>query len=266
VRLIGGPRHLDGRLWSDPSSATADRVLVAVHQSRACPLEELRAQCTDRETIRAITSRWQVAAYVRSGRRRRVRADLFRYEATFTLVPFRDHRGRWSLRPGPAALPGVTDLSAVVAPAAGAAGAATLDTDVWTYLEDGVDRAAERFRRIAGLLPDGPLSERTQTTQAAVDASVRDATRLCQVGASIAPDWQPGSAGDAAAAIVARVTALIGTVDEAIVELVRLHLAVEDIDEVAGETLGLLVEAVQELAESHQRGDQDDVRNNRDRH
>jgi hypothetical protein len=259
--LVGGPRPLDGRLWTDATSATADRLLVAVHQSRACALDDLRAHCTDRAAAEAIAARWLVAAYARSGRTRRVRSDLFRYEATFTLVAGRDERGAWSVQPGPPSLAGT---AADVAPAVPTSSPAA-EAGVWSHLEDGVDRAAQRFRRVAGLLPSGPLSDRARAAQAAVDASVSDASRLCQVGASISPDWQPGGAGDASAAIVARVTALVGTIDEATIELVRLHLELGE-PEVPTESLALLAEAVAELGPGHQRGDQDEVRNSRDRH
>jgi hypothetical protein len=254
---VGGPRVLDGRRW--PHDPTAGRLLVALHQSRTCSLDDLRGYCHDRSAAEDIATRWVVAAYVVVGRPRRVRAPLYRYQSTLTLVAGRDPRGGWTVEPGPASLGASTgslparDADPVPEPS------------TWSHLEDGVDRAAQRFQRVAALLPDGPLAERARTTQAAVDTSVADASRLCAVGASIAPDWEPGGAGDEAAALVARVTALVGTIDEATVELVRLHLELGE-PGVPAESLALLAEAVAELGPDHQRGDQDDVRNNRDRH
>jgi hypothetical protein len=234
-------------------------LLIAVHQSRTCPLDDLRAHCTDRGATEAIAARWLVAAYAPSGRARRLRAQLFRHEATFTLVAARDQRGGWTVQPGPPSLQSPTDSPSR------AATATTGVSSIWSDLEDGVDRAAHRFIRVAVLLPDGPLAERARATQTAVDTSVRDAARLCAVGASIAPDWQPGGAGDEAAALVGRVTALVGTIDEATVELVRLHLELGE-PAVPAESLALLAEAVAELGPGHQRGDQLDVRSKRDRH
>ena len=189
-----------------------------------------------------------------------MRAPLFRYESTFTLVAARDPHGGWTVRTG-SAEPRAPDRLA-------------------THGRDGprrrirrsgpISRTASTARHIGSPAsrcccrtdrwPNGPA-----TTQAAVDSSVADAARLCAVGASIAPDWQPGGAGDEAAALVARVTALVGTIDEATVELVRLHLELGE-RSVPAESLALLAEAVAELGPGHQRGDQDDVRNNRDRH
>jgi hypothetical protein len=257
VRLIGGPRVLDGRLW--PHDAPTTRLLIAVHQSRTCSLDDLRGHCTDRTAAEEIATRWLVAGYSPSGRSRRVRAPLFRYESTFTLVAGRDRRGGWTVEPGPPSLVPPTVSPPTSAPSTGG------DPSIWSELEDGVDRAAQRFTRVAVLLPDGPLAERARATQAAVDTSVADAARLCAVGASIAPEWQPGGAGDEAAALVARVTALVGTIDEATVELVRLHLELGEAS-VPAESLALLADAVAELDAGHHRGDQDDVRNNRDRH
>jgi len=257
VRLVGGPRVLDGRRWlHDPS---AGRLLVALRQTRTCSLDDLRGHCHDRRAAEEIAAGWVVVAYVATGRPRRVRAPLYRYHSSLTLVAGRDPRGGWTVEPGPAS------LGATAGPPSAHVAETTPEPSTWTHLEDGIDRAAHRFHRIAVLLPDGPLAERARTTQAAVDASVADATRLCAVGASIAPDWQPGGAGDEAAALVARVTALVGTIDEATVELVRLHLELGE-PGVPAESLALLAEAVAELGPGHQRGDQDDVRNNRDRH
>ena len=236
-------------------------MLVAVQQSRVCSLDDVRAHCTDRAATEAVAARWMVVAYVRSGRPRRVRAPLFRYETTLTLVAGRDERGEWTVQPGPPHIGARSETStSATSPADTIKGAG-----VWSHLEDGIDRAARRFRRVAELLPEGPLSDRARAAQAAVDASVTDASRLCQVGASIAPGWQPGGAGDEAAAIVARVTALVGTIDEATVELVRLHLELGE-PSVPSESLALLAEAVAEIGAGHQRGDQDDVRSNLDRH
>jgi hypothetical protein len=222
-----------------------------------CALDDLQTHCTHRVAAEHLASSWQVALYEASGRPRRWRPRLFRFAGLRLLVARRDSSGRWTLQVGAAYVAGQAQATG--------AGAATHEPTVWERLEDGVDRAAARFVEVAALLPDGPLAERAADVRRAVDASVSDAARLCEVGGRIAPDWLPGEAGDEAAELVGRVTALVGTIDEATAELVRLHLEVGT-DETPAETLALLAGAMAELEADHQRGDQPDVRNNRDLH
>ncbi len=249
VRLIGGPRILDGRIWPRPSGqikgtdtglAEAGRLLIAIRETHSCPLDDLRLHCIDRQAAEQLAATWRVAVYVPYGRPRRVRLDLFRYERTAVLEPGRGSHGGWTVHPG---LPSVAYGPGLRSPVAATVGP---ETGTWTQLQDGIDRAAARFRHVAGLLPDGPLAERALGATNAVDASVTDAARLCEVGASIAPDWVPGDAGDEAVSLVTRVTALVGTIDEATLELVRVHLELAD-PPLPAESLALLAAAVAEL-------------------
>ena len=90
-------------------------------------------------------------------------------------------------------------------------------------------------------------------------------SRLCAVGATVSPGWEPGAADDEAVSLVTRITSLLGTIDAATLELVRLHLELGE-SAMPAETLALLAEAVAEIGPGHQRGDQDEVRNSRDSH
>ena len=83
----------------------------------------------------------------------------------------------------------------------------------------------------------------------------------------MAPDWQPGAPDDEAASLVARITSLLGTIDAATRELVRLHLELGD-PEPPAESLALLAASVAELEDSgrSERGDQGDVRSSLDSH
>jgi hypothetical protein len=249
VRLIGGPRILDGRIWARPAAPdgtgmpAGDRLLIAVHEGHSCPLDDLRRHCVDRQAAEQLAAIWRVVVYAPFGRPRRIRMDLYRYERIAALEAGRDRHGGWTVQPG---LPSVADLGRPagqrsLGPLTGA------EPTTWTQLQDGVDRAAARFRQVAALLPDGPLADRAAGATAAVDASVTDAARLCEVGASIAPDWLPGDAGDEAASLVTRVTVLVGTIDEATRELVQVHLELAE-PPLPAESLALLAAAVAELA------------------
>jgi hypothetical protein len=269
VRLVGGPRPLDGRRWPAPPGDAL--VLVAVRGTRWCALDDLQEHCTHRVAAEQLAGSWHVAVYAASGRPRRLRPRLYRFDALRLLVARRDDHGRWALQVGAAAVSGSALL-----PVAGAADGDRGDDTIWSRLEDGVDRSAARFAEVASLLPDGPLAERAVEVRRAVEASVADAARLCEVGVRVAPGWLPGDGGDEAAALVSRVTTLVGTIDAATAELVRLHLALGR-DETPAETLAVLTGALAELEDDlaelapgpepdHQRGDQLEVRNNLDRH
>jgi hypothetical protein len=251
IRLVGGPRVLDGTLWPEATGAAdaEPRLLMAVRAGHACALVELIGQCVDRRSAEHLAGGWRVAAYSVSGRRRRIRPRLYRYEATFTLEADRCDDGSWSLRPSRRWVAATTvdpppDPRDAAPSLAGAS-----EASVWSRLEAGVDLSAARFRVVAELVPQGPLSERALSVVAAVDECVVDAARLCAVGATAAPDWQPGQADDEGAALVARVTALVGTIDEATRELVHLHLELGETVRPA-ETLALLSQAMAELSAS----------------
>jgi hypothetical protein len=253
VRLVGGPPAADGTVTA--SSVVVDGlVLVAVRGGRWCALAELRHQCTDREAAQQLASTWTVARYEIWGRPRRLRPQLYRHTGSFALAATRDPQGHWTVVPGRPASGGPTAVGRAPEPGA----------SVWARLEDDADRAAARFRRVAGLLPDGPLADRALGAVRSGDACVADASRLCAVGAAVAPDWQPGSPDEEAASLVARITSLLGTIDAATRELVRLHLELGD-PEPPAEALALLAASVAEL-EDYQRGDQAAVRRSLDSH
>ncbi len=260
IRLVGGPRVLDGTVWPGPGADTSDvepRFAVAIRANRACPLDDLIGQCVDRSSTERLAATWRVAVYAVSGRTRRARPRLYRFEDTFVLAAHRTERGGWSLRPGPRWVGSTALEPQAIGDPAGA---------VWSRLEAGVDRAAARFRTVADLVPDGALAERALGAVSAVEACVADAARLCAVGATVMPDWEPGQGDDEGTALVMRISALVGTIDEATRELVHLHLELGDPVRPA-ETLALLGEAVAELSPpDYQRGDQDDDRNSRDSH
>jgi len=221
IRLVGGPRPLDASRYelalseTDRADAVGDRFVRAVRGTTATSLAGLQAQCFDRQRAEALASEWRVAVFTaRRGRPSRTR--IYRYQGTFPLAPHRDDLGRWTV-----ALP------------AGPIGDQGADragdpASVWAHLEREVDDAARRFTAVAGLLPDGPLAERAETSQRAVATCVSDAARLCAVGATIAPVWHPTLTADQGRDLADRVSALIGTIDTATDHLVELHLAVAD--------------------------------------
>jgi len=221
IRLVGGPRPLDGSRYdlalseADGADAIGDRFVRAVRGTTATSLAGLQAQCVDRHRAEALASDWRVAVFT-AGRDRRSRARIYRYQGTFPLAAHRDDVGRWTLalHEGP-----IGDHTGDQAgdPAS-----------VWAQLEREVDEAVRRFTAVAGLLPEGPLADRAATSQRAVATCVSDAARLCAVGATVAPTWQPGLAADQGRDLADRVSALIGTIDTATDHLVELHLAVAD--------------------------------------
>jgi hypothetical protein len=261
VRLVGGPPASDG-LVLPAAVAEGGAVLLAVRGSRWCALAELRQECADRDAAEQLAGAWLVARYEIWGRPRRLRPQLYRHTGSYELAAVRGASGRWTLEPGvrsrPAASPtpgpaarsdpGAT--GAITTGQSGAADAARAATDpartVWDQLEDEVDQAANRFRQVADLLPDGPLADRAQGAVRAGDACVADATRLCAVGLTVAAGWRPGSPDDEATSLVARIGSLIGTIDEATRELVRLHLELGD-PEPPAEALAILAASVAEL-------------------
>ncbi len=235
VRLVGGPSVADGRV-APATLAGGGLVLVAVRGNHWCALAELRQQCHDRSAAEQLAAAWILARYEIWGRPRRLRPQLYRHTGTFALTATRGAGGHWTLEPGQ---PHRNTGAARPAPAPGTA-------TVWVRLEDQVDQAAERFRRVAALLPDGPLADRARGAVRSGDACVADAARLCAVGATVAPGWEPGAPDDEAASLVARVTSLLGTIDAATRELVRLHLELGD-PEPPDESLALLAASVAEL-------------------
>ena len=219
-------------------------ILAAVRGGRWCPLVELNQQCTDRASTEQLAASWLLARYEIWGRPRRLRPQLYRHTATFALVAARQPNGRWTLAPGRphhAAGPATT-------PTRGTA-SADPEATVWVRLEDEVDRAALRFGRVAALLPEGPLADRAQGAVRSGEACVADAVRLCAVGATVAPGWEPGLPDDEAVSLVSRITSLLGTIDAATRELVRLHLELGD-PEPPAESLALLAASVAEIEAS----------------
>jgi hypothetical protein len=209
----------------DRADLDGDRFVRAVRGTSIMPLAALRERCTDRVTTEGLADEWGCAVFA-YGRDRRLRTRYFRYEATYRLRPTRDEHGAWTLEVAEAAEV-VTSATSAAAPTGD-----RVDRPVWEVLEHAVDEAAARFATVAALLPDGPLADRADATRAAVGACVTDAARLCGVGVSIAPDWQPGDdvadLDQRAARLAARVAALVGTIDEATAHLVDLHLEIGD--------------------------------------
>lgn len=217
IRLVGGPRPLDATVVDlaisplDQADARGDRFVRAVRGTTVTSLAGLQAQCLDRRRAEALTVEWRVAVFT-AGRGRRTRSRIYRYQGTFPLEARRDDLGRWSL-----------------APAGGLVASRTADpSSVWAQLEQAVDEAARRFTDVADLLPAGPLAERAETARRAVTTCVSDAARLCQVGATVSPAWQPAITADQGRDLADRVCALIGTIDAATAHLVEIHLAVAD--------------------------------------
>lgn len=241
VRLVGGPAAVDGTV-APTTIAVEGRILLAVRGQRWCPLAELGPQCTDRASTEQLAASWILARYEIWGRPRRLRPQLYRHTATFALVAGRDPRGHWTLQPGRRHVA----TTSTVKPGGGAA---EPGATVWARLEDEVDRAALRFGRVAALLPDGPLAERAQGAVRSGDACVADAVRLYAVGATVAPGWEPGAPDDEAVSLVTRITSLLGTIDAATRELVRLHLELGD-PEPPAEALALLAASVAEIEAS----------------
>jgi hypothetical protein len=246
VRLVGGPAAVDGTV-APTTIAVEGRILLAVRGQRWCPLVELSQQCTDRASTEQLAASWILARYEIWGRPRRLRPQLYRHTASFALVAGRDPRGRWTLEPGRR-----HDTALAAAnPGRGRDGDGDPGATVWARLEEEVDRAALRFGRVAALLPDGPLAERAQGAVRSGDACVADAVRLCAVGATVAPGWEPGAPDDEAVSLVTRITSLLGTIDAATRELVRLHLELGD-PEPPAEALALLAASVAEIEASTQ--------------
>jgi hypothetical protein len=218
IRLVGGPRMLDGSTHDLSSSAhdraDADdtRFVRAVRDSTAVSLSGLRARCADRAGAEELARTWRAAAFT-PGRARRFRPRLYRFEGTYRLEPGRDRDGRWTVT--------LADRLAGPPPRPAASTATS-----WTALEAAVDRAATRFTRVAALLPDGPFSDRADATRWLVAADVADAARLCAVGHAVAPDWRPGGDPGAADSLAERVGRLVGTIDAATAHLVDLHLEI----------------------------------------
>ncbi len=236
IRLVGGPRKLDGARYDvsasphDRADLDGDRFVRAVRGTSVMPLAALRERCTDRAAAESLADEWGCAVFA-YGRDRRVRTRYFRYQATYRLRPARDERGSWTLE-----VAGTTSIETTpieTTPIESAASARdSCRLQVWAALEHAVDEAAGRFATVAALLPDGPLAERADATRAAVGACVTDAARLCGVGVAVAPEWRPGDEvadpEQRASRLATRVAALVGTIDEATAHLVDLHLEIGD--------------------------------------
>ena len=216
-----GRARLDGTVAAS-SVAVDGLVLVAVHQQpllragRAAPPVHRpgrgRAAGRDVDGGRA-TQVW--------GRPRRLRPQLYRHRFSSPWSRPVTPEGHWTVRAGPPSLGPTGRPRPGRAPRAGSRRSGPSSRTTST----GRRPASGGWRRCC---PTDPLAERALGAVHSGDACVADAARLCAVGATVAPDWQPGAPDDEAASLVARITSLLGTIDEATVELVRLHLELGD--------------------------------------
>ncbi len=219
IRLVGGPPKLDGALYDlrlsehDRADAADDQFVRTTDGSTITALASLQARCHDHRHASELATKWRVLLYRPTGVRRRMR--FYRFEGHYSLEPRRDDRGRWTV--GVCAR--LTGPGLPPPPAR---------STVWSALEQAVDDAATRFTEVAALVPAGPLADRAAATQDAVESCVVDAHRLCAVGATFAPEARHSGAGDQVAALLARITSLVHTIDLATSHLVALHLEVHD--------------------------------------
>ena len=231
IRLVGGPRPLDGSTYDpgenhhDRADLDGDRFVRALRGTTVASLAALQERCTDRVAAEELAAGWTCAVFA-YGRDRRLRTRYFRFQATYRLVPVRDDHGRWSLAIGDAHA-----RASHPAPAATESDPTASDGTVrpgWAGLEHAVDEAAARYATVASLLPEGPLAERAESTRRAVGSCVTDAVRLCSVGAAVAPGWHPGEAAsdEQARRLATGVAALVDTIDQATTHLVDLHLEI----------------------------------------
>jgi hypothetical protein len=230
IRLVGGPPKVDGAMFDlrvserDRADAEGGQFVRACKGSTITSLAALQHRCVDRLTTQALASEWRALVYRATGRRVRRRPPVYRFEGYYSLDGRRDAAGRWTL--------------AVCAKLSGETLPPPPSTpSVWTALEAAVSDASARFASVASLVPSGALAERARATRQAVETCVRDADRLCAVGATVAPSGLGETFGEQAAALIARITSLVQTIDAATAHLVELHLdvrdAVDPVDDVA---------------------------------
>jgi len=218
IRLVGGPPKLDGSLCDlrvsarDRADARDDQFVRAVNGSSVTSLSALQGRCTDRTRADELAAAWRALVYRPAGSRSlgKWRPAVYRFEGHYSLEPSRDDRGRWGLAvcaklSGPTLAPPPPSAS------------------LWTSLERSVDDAATRFDTVAALIPDRLLVERMEAASRAVTTCVADASRLCAVGAVVAPTGAEAHT----AALVARVAELVRGIDRATAELVDLHLELD---------------------------------------
>jgi hypothetical protein len=231
IRLLGGPPgladcHID--LEADPcdrADAAGGRFVRATRDSVTTSFTRLQSRCVDRASAEQIAAAWRLAVFVPAGGGWGGRARRYRFEGRYRLEAARDEHGHWKLTER------ASDIFTSRAPL----------HDEWAALESAVDEAARRFATVASLLPPGPLAERALATRRAVGTCVRDAARLCAVGATVAPGWTADTAGATGHvgttevhALATRVLGLVDTIEVATSQLVALHLEVgHDSDPVA---------------------------------
>jgi hypothetical protein len=222
IRLLGGPPgladcHID--LDADPcdrADAAGGRFLRATRDSVTTSFTRLQARCVDRASAEQIAASWRLAVFVPAGGGWGGRTRRYRFEGRYRLEAERDEHGHWKLTER------ASDTLASRAPL----------HDEWAALEAAIDEAARRFATVASLLPPGPLAERALATRRAVGTCVRDAARLCAVGATIAPGWTADTSTTGHLrtteihALATRVLGLVDTIDVATSQLVALHLEV----------------------------------------
>ena len=180
IRLVGGPRKLDGvdlrriRSPHDRADVDGDRFVRAV---RGSTVMSLAARCGSAAPTgrppRSWPSDWGCAVFA-YGRDRLVRTRYFRYQATYRLQPSRDA----------AAVAGALDArpSLTTDDRRGHRPRADAPPDRTTRSHRRVGHARGRGRRGRGpgsprsprLLPDGPLAERAELDGRAVVRRLRD--------------------------------------------------------------------------------------------
>ena len=157
IRLVGGPRPLDGATYdlscSDARPGRRRRRPASCGPCagrRSCRSPPSASGARTGRRPRSWPSEWTCAVFA-YGRDRRVRMRYFRYQATHRLAPGRDEHGRWSLviaetTATPAATPAAPPISAAMSAAAPADQSLQgPHRPVWVVLEDAVDEAAARF-------------------------------------------------------------------------------------------------------------------------
>lgn len=230
IRLVGGPPKLDGSLCDlrvsprDRADADGDQFVRAARGSTITALAALQGRCVDRRSADRLAAEWRALLYRPAPRHSssRWRPAVYRFAGYYSLEPRRGRTGTWEL--------------ALCARLAGDGLAAPPPpVDVWAALEQSVDDAASRFARVAALVPDGLHADRVGAAERAVARSVEDASRLCAVGAAVAPS----GVGDRTPALTQRIAELVRTVDHATEELVELHLALAPPGEPADAVRGL---------------------------
>ena len=214
IRLVGGPPKLDGALYD----------LRLSEHDRADAADDQFVRATDGSTITALASLQAAVPRPSPGLRAGhavARAALPAERASAAGSASTGSRVTTPSSPGATIVAGGPSVSAPASTGPGLP-PPPARTTVWSALEQAVDEAAARFAEVAALVPAGPLADRASSTQAAVESCVADARRLCAVGATFAPEARHAGIDDQAAALLARITSLVHTIDLATSHLVAL--------------------------------------------